>query len=117
MNENIDLTKILENCPKGTKLYTPVWGEVTFIKIKKDKDCLYHCNGMMYNSNDKHLYICGYDKSDKNNIKKNIYVVDKNGKVLKIYDSGKPQYGIGQVPVAVKVSVEIVNLEAYWSVL
>lgn len=39
MNENIDLTKILENCPKGTKLYTPVWGEVTFIEIKKNKDC------------------------------------------------------------------------------
>ena len=66
----------------------------TKVAVYKDKDCLYHCNGMMYNSNDKHLYICGYDKSDKNNIKKNIYVVDKNGKVLKIYDSGKPQYGI-----------------------
>lgn len=41
MNENIDLTKILENCPTGTKLYTPVWGEVTFIGIKKNKDCLF----------------------------------------------------------------------------
>ena len=41
MNENIDLTKILKDCPEGTKFYTPVWGEVTFIKIKKDKDCLY----------------------------------------------------------------------------
>ena len=33
MNENIDLTKILKGCPKGTKFYTPIWGEVTFIKI------------------------------------------------------------------------------------
>ena len=33
MNENIDLTKILKECPKGTKFYTPIWGEVTFIKI------------------------------------------------------------------------------------
>ena len=39
MNEKIDLTKILKNCPKGTKLYTPVWGEVTFRKI---------LNGMIY---------------------------------------------------------------------
>lgn len=33
MNEKIDLTQILKNCPKGTKFYTPIWGEVTFIKI------------------------------------------------------------------------------------
>ena len=33
MNEKIDLTKILKDCPKGTKFYTPTWGEVTFIKI------------------------------------------------------------------------------------
>ena len=31
MNENIDLTKILKDCPKGTKLYSTVHGEVTFI--------------------------------------------------------------------------------------
>ena len=35
MNENIDLTKILKDCPKGTKLYTPIWGEVVFIKVEK----------------------------------------------------------------------------------
>lgn len=33
MNENIDLTKILKDCPQGTKFYTPVWGEVSFEKI------------------------------------------------------------------------------------
>ena len=27
MNENIDLTKILKNCPKGTKLYTTIWAK------------------------------------------------------------------------------------------
>ena len=41
MNNNIDLTKILKDCPNGWKFYTPVWGEVTFIEIKKNKDCLY----------------------------------------------------------------------------
>lgn len=35
MNENIDLTKILKDCPKGTKFYTPVWGEASFEKINK----------------------------------------------------------------------------------
>ena len=30
---NIDLTKILKDCPKGWKFYTPVWGEVSFDRI------------------------------------------------------------------------------------
>ena len=30
MNENIDLTKILKDCPKGWKLYSSVYGEVKF---------------------------------------------------------------------------------------
>lgn len=33
MNENIDLTKILEGCPKGTKFYSTIYGEVAFCKI------------------------------------------------------------------------------------
>lgn len=33
MNENIDLTKILKDCPKGWKLYTPLYGEVEFKEI------------------------------------------------------------------------------------
>ena len=33
MNKKIDLSKILKDCPKGTKFYTPIWGEVTFVKI------------------------------------------------------------------------------------
>ena len=31
MNENIDLTKILKDCPEGTKLYSTIHGEVTLI--------------------------------------------------------------------------------------
>ena len=33
MNENIDLTKILKNCPKGTKFHSPLFGEVKFDRI------------------------------------------------------------------------------------
>ena len=33
MNENIDLTKILEGCPEGTKFYSTIYGEVRFVKI------------------------------------------------------------------------------------
>ena len=31
MNENLDLTKILEGCPKGTKFYSTTYGTVEFI--------------------------------------------------------------------------------------
>ena len=33
MNENIDLTKILKDCPKGWKLYSLMYGEVQFSYI------------------------------------------------------------------------------------
>ena len=36
MNENLDLTKILEECPEGTKLYSSIFGEVVFICIDRE---------------------------------------------------------------------------------
>ena len=30
MNKNLDLVKILKDCPKGTKLYSPIFGDVNF---------------------------------------------------------------------------------------
>ena len=38
MNENIDLTKILEGCPKGTKFYSSIFGEVSFVEIYNSYD-------------------------------------------------------------------------------
>ena len=34
MNENIDLIEILKNCPKGTKLFSYIHGEVEFDGIE-----------------------------------------------------------------------------------
>ena len=34
MNENLDLTKILEGCPEGTKFYSSIFGEVSFVEIQ-----------------------------------------------------------------------------------
>lgn len=36
---NIDLTKILKNCPKGTKFYSTLFGDVTFCYIDKSAEC------------------------------------------------------------------------------
>ena len=38
MNENINLTKILKDCPKGWNLYTPIYGKVEFSSVKEDDD-------------------------------------------------------------------------------
>lgn len=38
MNENLDLTKILKDAPKGTKLYSPICGECELLKIVNDED-------------------------------------------------------------------------------
>lgn len=53
MNENIDLTKILDGCPKGTKFYSSVYGEVRFERIEKNVSypiilsiCNDRCNGI-----------------------------------------------------------------------
>ena len=37
MNENIDLTKILKDCPKGWEFYSSVLGEVEFVEICDDE--------------------------------------------------------------------------------
>ena len=38
MNENIDLTKILEGCPKGTEFYHIGFGKVWFVGIDLDNE-------------------------------------------------------------------------------
>ena len=38
MNENIDLTKILKDCPKGTEFWSDNYGKVRFICIDKSWD-------------------------------------------------------------------------------
>ena len=39
MDKNIDLTKILKDCPKGTRLYSTIYGDVKFSHISKDSRC------------------------------------------------------------------------------
>lgn len=50
MNENLDLTKILEGCPEGTKLYSTVNGEVIFQKVASFS-CDYPITATAYNKN------------------------------------------------------------------
>lgn len=38
MNENLDLTKILEGYPEGMKFYSSLYGEVAFVRVRPNKD-------------------------------------------------------------------------------
>ena len=38
MNENIDLTKILKDCPEGWKFYSSIYGDVAFRKIENGSE-------------------------------------------------------------------------------
>ena len=48
MNDNINLTKILEGCPKGTKLYSSSYGEVEFESIDYSLHCPIKVIGNVY---------------------------------------------------------------------
>lgn len=52
MNENLDLTKILEGCPKGTKFYSSNCGEIFFNRIIPDAgyQILFDCCDDVYTS-------------------------------------------------------------------
>ena len=39
MNENIDLTKILKDCPIGWEFYSSIHGDATFRGIETDSEC------------------------------------------------------------------------------
>ena len=42
MNENIDLTKILKDCPEGWQFWSSVYGEVEFIEVLHDYPVPFH---------------------------------------------------------------------------
>ena len=58
MNDNIDLTKILKGCPKGTKLYSSSYGEVEFESIDYSLHCPIKVTGNVY-------YLCFFTKEGK----------------------------------------------------
>ena len=68
MNENIDLTKILKNCPEGTKLYSPIWGEIYFKEMR---------NGEKYSimATKKGSYVVSFTK-------KGLHYADEDGECL-----------------------------------
>ena len=36
MNENLNLIEILKDCPKGTKLYSPIYGDIELVRVSQN---------------------------------------------------------------------------------
>ena len=71
MNENIDLTKILDGCPEGTKFYSSEYGEVVFVGLDLDN---------------KHYQVeLKYHRKDNPNATVDVWVT-KGGKTWSSYD-------------------------------
>lgn len=41
MNKNINLVEILKDCPKGTKLYSTIFGDVEFVKVCQNNSVVF----------------------------------------------------------------------------
>lgn len=74
MNENLDLTKILEGCPKGTKLYSTVNGEVIFQNVASFS-CDYPITTTAYNKNTNSTKKACFTKDG-------IYMLDYDGECV-----------------------------------
>ena len=67
MNKNIDLTEILENCPKGFELYSPICGSCEFYGIDgffKHLVCVTHKDGSFYMFTKEGYLYDGYDDAE-----------------------------------------------------
>ena len=59
MNENLNLVDILRDCPRGTKLYSSVYGEVEFLRIGIQKNYPIECEAT------KDKTSCGFTKDGR----------------------------------------------------
>ena len=59
MNENLNLVEILKDCPEGTKLYSPVYGDVELIKVRLNSSSKYPIEIRISNDSDDDLTIDG----------------------------------------------------------
>lgn len=60
----MNIAKILKNCPKGTKLYSPIFGEVTFIEVNSEHICVETCKSINAYFDIQGKFDIGYNKAE-----------------------------------------------------
>ena len=58
MNENLNLVEILKDCPKGTKLYSTVFGEVELDEVDNNNVCIERIGRIFRLTYDGRMYSC-----------------------------------------------------------
>ena len=58
MNENIDLTKILKDCPKGWELYSSVFGDVKFLEVDNNHVSIGRVGKIIQLTSDGRMFSC-----------------------------------------------------------
>lgn len=107
-NQELNLVELLKDCPKGTKLYSPLFGEVEIrsiddvirITTNRSEVSMFYKNGQYYDypntecllfpSKDQRDWNVWKEEQDKkksaNTIKEGCYVRCQDGDVLKVVD-------------------------------
>lgn len=84
MNENVNLIKILKNCPKGWEFYSSVYGKVKFIEITPIRP-------VSDRQKDDKLFMAGVMMEREYPVKLNV-----NGFVYRVSSAGEHKKGVGE---------------------
>ena len=106
MNENIDLTKILKDCPRGFKLYSTICGEVLFDLVISNNSIGVTCDGRKIyfskegyyfsHNNQECLLLPSKDQRDWNKFSAPWYKKEKfDPKTLQPFDKVLVRDGVG----------------------
>ena len=107
MNENLNLVEILKDCPKGTKLYSPLFGEVEFeqilenwgyVSVRKGKDTWpFESDARFPISDSKSAELMLYPSKEQRDWSKFAYKLEPKFKVGNWYQCTKSFYGKGVI--------------------
>lgn len=108
MNENIDLVKILKNCPSGTTFWSKLHGEVTFKDI--DEDNIYFPIRILYRTYKGCAHVCGFSKEG-------FYSIDFSGECLLVPSKEQQDWSKFKAPQLKKPKFDPKTLHPFDKVL
>lgn len=108
MNENIDLVKILKNCPSGTTFWSKLHGEVTFKGI--DEDNIYFPIRILYRTYKGYAHVCGFSKEG-------FYSIDFSGECLLVPSKEQQDWEKFKVPQLKKPKFDPKTLKPFDKVI
>ena len=92
----MNISEILKYFPKGTKLYSPIWGEVEFIEVASSNnivikspdgnEVLFYCSGA-YHRNGECVLFPSKDQRDWKELKIGNIMMEKNSKYRPFKDT------------------------------